>query len=512
MAAVYLSRMIASTGFSRLVAIKRMHREYTIEKDFVAMLNEEARLAAHIRHANVIDTLDLAMVDGSLSLVLEYVEGESLSALSKRAAELGERIPVAIAATILHGVLRGLEAAHEARRDDGQPLGIIHRDVSPQNVLVGIDGSPRIIDFGIAKALDRLELTRPGEVRGKLAYMPPEQLLGRPISRQVDVYAAGVVLWELLAGKRLFSGDMKQTQARVLAGAKEPPSTYNADVPRELDVIVMKAIEQDVSDRYLTARDFAAELEPWRTANEDEIGEWVSRLAREKLAQIRQVISSARPSGGIKAAEETVDKTVVLPFKPPSVPPATGPQSGPYSAPHSLPPISTSGGTPFATTPLTTTDIVVRPRRPKRWLVPLLIGATLPLLVVVLRHRAPASAPPPDFDPTPVQAAQPGAVDPNVVDPAPEPAAAASAVTTSTAMAAIAQTNAVTNAVTTAVTTAAPSEEPRQPAHATQPGKRPVLPRPTPTAASRSSQPAAPATPARPPAPASSYDPYKDRQ
>ncbi|MCW5833916.1 MAG: serine/threonine protein kinase, partial [Labilithrix sp.] len=178
MARVYLGRMTGSAGFSRPVAIKRLHPELAVQRDFVAMLVDEARLAAHIRHTNVVDTLDLVVSDGAFSLVLEYVEGESLSALIREARARGETVPSPIALAVLYGVLRGLEAAHEARNEEGQPLGIVHRDVSPQNILVGIDGIPRIIDFGVAKALGRILVTRPGEVRGKFSYMAPEQLLG----------------------------------------------------------------------------------------------------------------------------------------------------------------------------------------------------------------------------------------------------------------------------------------------------------------------------------------------
>jgi serine/threonine-protein kinase len=340
MASVHLARMTASTGFSRLVAIKRLHREYTRQKDFVARLGEEARLSAYIRHANVIDTLDLAIIDGALSLVLEYVEGESLAMLVKRKTELGETVPIPIAVTIMHGVLRGLAAAHEARRDDGMLLAIVHRDVSPQNILVGIDGNARIIDFGIAKALDGLELTRPGEVHGKLAYMAPEQLLGRGVTQQVDVHAAGVVLWELLAGRRLFSRDnANAVTAAVLAGAQEPPSKHNRAVPADLDAIVMRALARDVTERYATASELVADLEPWRTTERD-IGEWVSRLAAERLASTRGLLHgaveaparesapvSAEPTPDEQPSGVSIDRTMQIPqvrqpAKPPRVPPA----------------------------------------------------------------------------------------------------------------------------------------------------------------------------------------------
>ncbi|OJY30223.1 MAG: hypothetical protein BGO98_26145 [Myxococcales bacterium 68-20] len=294
MASVYLGRMMGSAGFSRPVAIKRLHPQLAAQHDFIAMLVDEARLAAQIRHSNVVDTLDLVVSDGAFSLVLEYVEGESLSALIAEAAKRGEMVPRPIALAILYGVLRGLEAAHEARNEEGQPLGIVHRDISPQNILVGVDGIPRIIDFGVAKAFGRMLATRPGEVRGKFAYMAPEQLLGRPVTRQVDVYATGVLLWELLVGARLFTGDDERVIcAAVMRGAIRPPSEANPDVPREIDAVVMQATARELSERYLTARELLGALEPWETASDDEVGAWVRRLSAESLAKRHRLLQDA---------------------------------------------------------------------------------------------------------------------------------------------------------------------------------------------------------------------------
>ena len=307
MATVYLGRVIGSAGFSRLVAIKRLHPELAAEKEFVGMLVDEARVASQIRHTNVVDTLDLVVSDGAFSLVLEYVEGSSLSKLLQRARELGEPVPRRIALAIMYGVLRGLDAAHEARNEDGQPLGIVHRDVSPQNVLVGVDGIPRVIDFGVAKAIGRFESTRPGEVRGKFSYMAPEQMQARPVTRQVDVYAAGVVLWELLAGKKLFDAeDARVICAAVLAGDIKRPSTENADVGPELDAVVLRATARELGDRYLTAREVLGDLEKLERASDDEVGAWVRRLSAKKLAQRQRMIQNAAPVADGRPLEELV--------------------------------------------------------------------------------------------------------------------------------------------------------------------------------------------------------------
>lgn len=294
MASVHLGRTIGSAGFSRLVAIKRLRAELATDKDFVAMLLDEARVTAQIRHTNVVDTLDFIAIDGVLSLVLEYVEGDALHAVVRQARREQESIPRPVAIGILLGILRGLDAAHNTRSEDGTPLGIVHRDISPQNVLVGIDGVPRIIDFGIAKAMGRSFATRPGEVRGKFSYMAPEQLLGHPATRQVDVYAAGVVLWELLTGERLFAAeDVRQIYAAVLRGRIPKPSSVVADVPPDLDDIVLRATAHSIGTRYLTAQEFLEDLSGQEAAPAEEIGAWVRRLSAERLAERQKLVQSS---------------------------------------------------------------------------------------------------------------------------------------------------------------------------------------------------------------------------
>ena len=189
------------------------------------MFLDEARLAARIRHPNVVPTLDVVAMAGELFLVMEYVQGESLARLSKAALSRGEPIPPEMVVTMLVGALHGLHAAHEANNDHGEPLGIVHRDVSPHNVLVGTDGVARVLDFGVAKATGRVATTQEGHLKGKMAYMAPEQVRGT-VSRQTDVYAASVVLWETLTGKRLFVGDNDvQVFEKVLRGCDVPPRT-----------------------------------------------------------------------------------------------------------------------------------------------------------------------------------------------------------------------------------------------------------------------------------------------
>jgi eukaryotic-like serine/threonine-protein kinase len=285
MATVHLARLLGPVGFARTVAIKRLHPHLAKDPDFVAMFLEEARLAARVRHPNVVATLDVVSDDGELFLVMEYVAGESLSRLVRKARERGERVPPRYAIGIVSGALEGLHSAHDAKSEKGQPLGLVHRDVSPQNVHVGTDGVPRLLDFGIAKATNRVQETRTDQIKGKVAYMSPEQLAKGGIDRRADVYSASVVLWETLTGQRLFKADDVPSLVYAIINEElRPPSSVVPDLPPGLDAIVMKGLERDADKRWSSAREMAAALEAvLAPAPAREIGEWVHSIAGDAL-------------------------------------------------------------------------------------------------------------------------------------------------------------------------------------------------------------------------------------
>ncbi len=289
-ATVHIGRLMGPIGFSRTVAIKKMHESVAGDADVVAMFLDEARLTGRIRHPNVVPALDVLAMDGEVFLIMEYVHGEPLSNLLRVLQARNQPVPVPIAVQILRDVLHGLHAAHETRSDRGQSLDLVHRDVSPQNILVGADGISRILDFGIAKAVDRIQDTHTGQLKGKVSYMAPEQLLGQPIDRRVDVYAAGLVLWEALAGRRLFLGDSSgNLMYRVLRG--EIPQLSN--VPPLVRDAVSKAIERDRVSRFATAFEFARALEE---ASEPvaptAVGDWVREVSGPALVQRLELLQA----------------------------------------------------------------------------------------------------------------------------------------------------------------------------------------------------------------------------
>lgn len=262
MATVHFGRLLGPAGFSKTVAIKRLHPHFARDPEFSAMFLDEARLAARVQHPNVVATLDVVARDGELFLVMEFVEGLSLAGIFWEAVRSQRRIPVRVVGAIMVNVLSGLHAAHEATNEQGHPLALIHRDVSPQNVLVGRDGVARVLDFGIAKAVGRSHTTREGRIKGKLAYMPPEQIKAQPLDRRVDIYAASVVLWELLTMRRLFDEDDDATTIwRAVHEDPPKPSSFMSDLPEGTDELVMRGLAKDPTVRYATAREMAMAVE-----------------------------------------------------------------------------------------------------------------------------------------------------------------------------------------------------------------------------------------------------------
>jgi len=284
MATVYLGRPV---NLPRVVAIKQLRPEMARDQAFVRMFLDEAQLLCRIRHKNVAPPIDCFQRGGEFFIVMEYVHGQSLSQLVTDGG-----VPAGLASKIMSDVLTGLDAAHDAVDCGGQPLGLVHRDVSPHNILVGTDGAARIVDFGIAKAAWRAHVTEHGQLKGKPGYMAPEQLVSGRVDRRTDVYAAGIVLWELLVGRRLL-GDQSIGQATLMSGAREivAPSLIVPGLPRALDDVVLSALSCDPNDRFPDARSMAeALLDAAPPVRDCEVDAWVTARAHDELKRRGELV------------------------------------------------------------------------------------------------------------------------------------------------------------------------------------------------------------------------------
>jgi serine/threonine protein kinase len=297
MASVYLARSTGMGGFNRLVAIKVMHPHLSQEDSFVEMFLDEARVAATIQHPNVASILDVGIEDGLIFLVMDYVEGDSFSNVEKMAVNLRRRIPLGITLRVCLDALAGLHCAHELTDHAGRPLRIIHRDVSPQNIVVGVDGVARIVDFGIAKAESRITNTQVGLIKGKLNFMAPEQIRGASLDRRVDVFGMGVTLWEAVTLRRLYAGENEfETARKILSGEYPSLLDYDAKLPPVLDAICHKALHPDPDLRFLSAAEFAECIEQElgnHVAAPREVAGFIAGVASQKLEKERRAVREA---------------------------------------------------------------------------------------------------------------------------------------------------------------------------------------------------------------------------
>jgi eukaryotic-like serine/threonine-protein kinase len=341
MAQVHIGVVEGALGFSRVVAIKRLHSPLASDARFVSMLIDEARIVSRIRHVNVVPTLDILEVAGEVFVIMEYVRGASLARLLDLTYARGELVPLRIALAIVVGALRGLDAAHEATDYDGTPLGVVHRDISPQNLLVGVGGVPRVIDFGVARALGKTVSTRAGEFKGKLSYAAPEQLGDGKATPRTDVYACGIVLWELVTGQRLFQAETDVDTYRKAMRAEVPlPATLLASDDRmrafrspadvqALTPALMRSLEREPAARFASAADMADAMEAaLPCAATHDVGLWVERLAETELADELAIVRRAeeeiarRPRRGTMPSlpGPTSERSLPLPVAPPAPP------------------------------------------------------------------------------------------------------------------------------------------------------------------------------------------------
>ncbi|MCW5807445.1 MAG: serine/threonine protein kinase, partial [Deltaproteobacteria bacterium] len=260
MAELFLAR--AAAPLEKLVVVKRILPKYASSAKFVQLFLDEARLAASLNHAHIVQVYDIGHAGGDHFFTMEFLHGQDLRSILHRAWREGQRVPIHHAIQVAACIASALHYAHEKRRPDGSLLDIVHRDVSPSNVIVSYDGAVKLVDFGVAKAATSTHKTRTGTLKGKIAYMSPEQAKGAPIDRRSDLFSLGIVLWEMVTTQRLFRGENDlATLQLIIHQAPKRPTEVVPDCPPELERIVLKALSQDVNTRYATAEEMQRDLE-----------------------------------------------------------------------------------------------------------------------------------------------------------------------------------------------------------------------------------------------------------
>jgi len=315
---VWAARLRGTHGFSKIVALKTMLPALSADPRFEAMFLGEAQIAARIKHPNVCEVFDLGEQGGLVYLVMDAVDGEPLSELDALARRLGRTIPSGVVARLLAQAARGLHAAHVLQTEGGEPCGVVHRDVSPQNILVTCDGLVKVVDFGVARPAERTTETRTasGVIKGKVAYLAPEQIDGGPIDGRVDVFALGVVLHELLCGARPFDGETDLATILAIA-SNEPAAPLPEDlaIPPALRTIVARALAKDPNGRHVSMRELAAALEAFAATTEhgeDETAAFVREILGPRRAERRKElresarVADARSSERLAVADNAV--------------------------------------------------------------------------------------------------------------------------------------------------------------------------------------------------------------
>jgi serine/threonine protein kinase len=297
MAEVFRAESAGLEGFKKQVAIKRVLPHLSEKKKFISMFLDEARLSAHLSHSNCVQVFDIGVGDNAYFIVMEYVDGADLKAVLEVLKKQGRQLAVEEAAFIALKACEGLCYAHELTDSEGRPFGVVHRDVSPPNVLMTKYGEIKIVDFGLAKASSQLEKSEPGIIKGKFSYLSPEAALGKEVDHRTDIFAVGILLWEMLAGQRLFVGESDFATVKLVQQAQVPSlSRVNPNVPPELDQIVAKALARDPAQRIQSSRDFATSLTDFLYHFGKPVGSFRIAILVQSAIKDRQRVRPPQPS------------------------------------------------------------------------------------------------------------------------------------------------------------------------------------------------------------------------
>ncbi|TNF29629.1 MAG: PEGA domain-containing protein [Deltaproteobacteria bacterium] len=318
MAEIFKAKVTGTEGFEKDLVIKRILPHFTEDEAFVKMFIDEASITAKLQHPNIVQIFDFDVAEGTYYIAMEYIEGRDLKDVLERSIKLGEPLSVAQCVWILMETSKGLHYAH-TKEYRGKPLNIVHRDISPSNVMVAFNGEVKLMDFGIAKAAQRSTKTMAGAVKGKVAYMSPEQARGKPLDGRSDLFALGIMLWEMLTGKRLFLAESDfETLTNVLKAEAPPPSSINPAVPADLDPIVLKCIEKKREDRYPNVEAFNRELTRWYYSNvidleKEKLRPLMSRLFKSEIDEVERYNEEERVDLMGGTASGAADATAMMP-------------------------------------------------------------------------------------------------------------------------------------------------------------------------------------------------------
>ena len=452
MGQVFLARTVGQQDFEKLLVIKRLLPHLSEDEEFLSMFLDEARIAARLNHPNLIQIFELGEYAGSHYLTMEYVAGEDLRRIERYLRVQGKPPPpLGFACRVIADAAAGLDYAHKARDAQGRPLNLVHRDVSPQNILVGFDGAVKLIDFGVAKAAGKVQSTAAGILKGKYPYMSPEQALGNDVDARSDLFALGIVFWELLTGKRLFKAENELSTLRLVAACQVPPPS-KLGAPAVADALVMKALAKEPADRYPDAAAFRLAVEDFileerLQASGAHLAAFMHGLYKERIAHLADPAALDQLNGPLdaepvsSASYRTGDP--MDPPKEPSQPSVSRSQGGstPRSQSRSAPRTSSKARTPppveprapddtQAVTAAASPDAIVR-RKLAPWLsIGALLGLAAVMSVVVFTSPkpAPVTPPPPEPAPAKVEAVTPAPVperpEPPAAQPEPKPAEA----------------------------------------------------------------------------------------
>jgi len=310
MAEIYLARVAGVAGVERYVVMKRVLREHASDIHFLKMFLDEARLAAQLQHPNIAQVYDVGKLGDSYFFTMEYVHGDTVRAILHRAHELRRSPPLSCVLAIAAGAAAGLHHAHERIGIDGRPLGIVHRDVSPTNLMVGFDGSVKVVDFGVAKVADRVNETKSGAVKGKIGYLSPEQARGQHLDRRSDLYALGIVMWEMLTVERLYKrGSDFEAMSAIITEPTPPPSSRRRDVPPEMDRLVLRALAKSPDERFQTAEELGEAIEAVAVQTS-------SPLSAASLSRFLRELFGGRPEPWKAVADKAHGEVVTVTSEP----------------------------------------------------------------------------------------------------------------------------------------------------------------------------------------------------